>query len=58
MFEFIPCMFSKLFLDRIARDAGRANSVELIAQDTHDLGGDGVIEQSNRISDVPLVIPC
>ena len=23
-----------------------------------DLGGDGVIEQSNRISDVPLVIPC
>src|SRR5207247_7814566 len=56
MLLFLLRVLSELFLDRLARKTGRADGVELVAEDADDLRGDRVVQQGDRVLHLAPVV--
>src|SRR6185503_7718742 len=49
-------VLSEFLLDRLAGDSGRADGVELVAEDTDDLGSDRVVQHCDGVLRVAPVV--
>src|SRR5436309_1108895 len=49
-------VLSELFLDRLAGESGRADGVELVAEDAHDLRGDRVVQKGDGVLHLAAVV--
>src|SRR6266404_3808153 len=56
MLLFLLRMLSELFLDRLAGESGRADGVELVAEDAHDLRGDRVVQEGDGVLHLAAVV--
>src|SRR2546422_5001306 len=56
MLLFLLRVLSKLFLDRLAGEPGRADGVVLVAEDADDLRGDRVVQQGDRVFHLAPVV--
>src|SRR5207245_10483724 len=53
---FLLRVLSKLFLDRLAGESGRADGVELVAEDADDLRGDRVVQEGDGVLHLAAVV--
>src|SRR6266404_1167434 len=56
MLLFLLRVLSELFLDRLAGESGRADGVELVSKDAHDLRGDRVVQEGDGIFHLAPVV--
>src|SRR5213593_2995725 len=56
MLLFLLRVLSELFLDRLAGEPGRADGVELVAEDADDLRGDRVVQEGDRVFHLAAVV--
>src|SRR6266481_5427170 len=56
MLLFLLRVLSELLLDRLASEAGRADGVELVAEDADDLRGDRVVQEGDGVLHLAAVV--
>src|SRR5437870_10414202 len=56
MLLFLLRVLSELFLDRLAGESGRADGVELVSKDAHDLRGDRVVQEGDGVFHLAPVV--
>src|SRR5438128_175248 len=56
MLLFLLGVLSELLLDRLAGESGRADRVEFVAEDAHDLRGDRVVQEGDGVLHLAAVV--